>query len=92
MGSILVGTFGAMNQSKLKRLLGYSGIAHMGMAVVTLGLFSKEHVEPTLLYIIIYIVGFLVIVLLMEFYSKENFRYLYDLSGFHQFNSILAIS
>ena len=92
LGSILVGTFGAMNQSKLKRLLGYSGIAHMGMAVVTLGLFSKEHVEPTLLYIIIYIVGFLVIVLLMEFYSKENFRYLYDLSGFHQFNSILAIS
>ena len=58
LGSILVGTFVAINQPKVKRLLADSGITHMGMAVMTLGLFSKEHVEPTLLYIFIYVIEF----------------------------------
>lgn len=92
LGSMLVGTFGAINQTKLKRLLAYSGISHVGMALITLGLFSKQHVEPTLLYITIYTVGFLGIVLLMVFYNKEKFIYLCDLSGLHQFNVIMAIS
>ena len=89
---MLVGTFGAINQTKIKRLLAYSGITHMGMALMTLSLFSKQHVEPILLYIIVYIIGFLGIVLLMNFYNKENFSYLYDLSGLHQFNIVVAIS
>ena len=92
LGSMLVGTFGAINQTKIKRLLAYSGITHMGMALMTLSLFSKQHVEPILLYIIVYIIGFLGIVLLMNFYNKENFSYLYDLSGLHQFNIVVAIS
>ena len=84
--------FGAINQTKLKRLLAYSGITHMGVALMTLGLFSKQHVEPTLLYITIYTVGFLGVVLLMMFYNREKFIYLYDLSGLHQFNVVMAIS
>ena len=56
--SILVGTFGTINQIKVKRLLADSGITHMGMAVMTLGLFSKERVELTLLYIFIYVIEF----------------------------------
>lgn len=92
LGSMLVGTFGAINQTKLKRLLAYSSITHVGMALMTLGLFSKEHVEPTLLYITIYTVGFLGVVLLMMFYNREKFIYLYDLSGLHQFNVVMAIS
>lgn len=92
LGSMLVGTFGAINQTKLKRLLAYSGINHVGMAMITLGLLSKQHVEPILLYITIYTVGFLGVVLLMVFYSGEKFIYLCDLSGFHQFNIVAAIS
>ena len=67
LGSILGETFGAINKNKLKRLLGYSMITHMGMTIIALSLFSKEHVEPTLLYILIYVIGFLGAVLLMEF-------------------------
>ena len=89
---MLVGTFGAINQTKLKRLLAYSSISHVGMALITLGLFSKQHVEPILLYITIYVVGFLGIVLLMVFYNREKFVYLFDLSGLHQFNVVMAIS
>ena len=92
LGSILGETFGAINQSKLKRLLGYSMITHMGMAIIALSLFSKEHIEPMLLYILIYVIGFLGAVLLMEFYNKEKFNYLYHLSGLRQFNVIIAVS
>ena len=92
LGSILGETFGAINQIKLKRLLGYSMITHMGMAIITLSLFSKEHVEPTLLYILIYVIGFLGAALLMKFYIKEKFNYLYHLLGLRQFNVIIAIS
>ena len=92
LGSMLVGTFGAINQTKLKRLLAYSGISHVGMALITLGLFSKQHVEPILLYTTIYAVGFLGTVLLMVFYNREKFVYLFDLSGLHQFNVVMAIS
>ena len=92
LGSILGETFGAINQSKLERLLGYSMITHMGMAIIALSLFSKEHVEPMLLDILIYVIGFLGAVLLMEFYNKEKFNYLYHLSGLRQFNVIIAVS
>ena len=92
LGSILGEAFGAINQNKLKRLLGYSMITHMGMTIIALSLFSKEHVEPTLLYILIYVIGFLGAVLLMEFYNKEKFNYLYHLSGLRQFNVIVAVS
>ena len=92
LGSILVGTFVAINQPKVKRLLADSGITHMGMAVMTLGLFSKEHVKPTLVYIFIYGIGFLGVVLLMGFYENEKFYYLFDLSGLYQVNIIMAVS
>ena len=92
LGSILVGTFFAINQTKVKRLLPDSGITHMGMAVMTLGLSSKEHVKPTLLYIFIYGIGFLGVVLLMGFYENEKFYYLLDLSGLYQINIIMAVS
>ena len=72
LGSVLVGTFVAINQTKVKRLLADSGITHMGMAVMTLGLSSKENVKPTLLYIFIYGIGFLGVVLLMGFYENER--------------------
>ena len=92
LGSVLVGTIGAMNQSKLKRLLAYSGITHMGMGVIVLSIFSKEHLEPVMLYLVIYVMGFMVIVLLMRYYADERYNYLYDLSGMHQFNMVIAIT
>ena len=59
---------------------------------MTLGLSSKEHVKPTLLYIFIYGIGFLGVVLLMGFYENEKFYYLFDLSGLYQVNIIMAVS
>jgi len=86
----MIGTFGALNQSKVKRLLAYSGIVHMGLTVLTLGLFMKFGIEPTVIYFLIYMLTFVPIVSLMI--SNKNIRYLSDLSGLQNANVIFSIS
>ena len=90
IGSIIIGTFGALNQSKVKRLLAYSGIVHMGLTVLTLGLFMKFGIEPTVIYFLIYVLTFIPIISLMI--SNKNIRYLSDLSGLQNANVIFSIS
>jgi NADH:ubiquinone oxidoreductase subunit 2 (subunit N) len=50
-----VGTLGAINQNKIKRLFAYSSIAHVGYLLIALGTGSIEAVESLLVYIVIYI-------------------------------------
>lgn len=90
IGSIVIGTFGALNQSKVKRLLAYSGIVHIGLTVLTLGLFMKLGIEPTLIYLSIYIFTFVPIIILII--SNRNIKYLSDLSGLQNINTIFSIS
>lgn len=54
--SIYIGTFGALNQNKIKRLFAYSSIAHVGYLLIGLGTGSIEAVESILIYIIVYII------------------------------------
>lgn len=92
LGSIFIGTFGAINQSKTKRLLAYSGISHIGLGLLTLSTFVKSGFEPSLLYIMLYVIGFINLVLLLSFYKNRDFTYLYDLSGFSRINMLIGIS
>ena len=92
LGSIFIGTLGAINQSKTKRLLAYSGISHIGLGLLTLSIFVKFGFEPSLLYIMIYVIGFITLVLLLTFYKKRDLIYLHDLSGFSRINIIIGIS
>lgn len=52
--SIIYGGIGAMNQSKIKRLLGYSGIGHMGYILMGISIGTYEGIEGGLIYIVIY--------------------------------------
>lgn len=52
--SLIVGTFGALNQTKLKRLLGYSGINHMGFILIGLLILGTHGYESTYSYLVIY--------------------------------------
>ena len=47
---------GALNQTKIKRLLAYSGIGHMGFILLGAGIGSFESLQASLIYIILYIV------------------------------------
>lgn len=92
LGSIFIGTLGAINQSKIKRLLAYSGISHIGLGILTLSIFIKSGLEPSLIYILVYIIGFISLVILLSFYNNFNYEYIHDLSGFSRINVIIGIS
>jgi NADH-quinone oxidoreductase subunit N len=53
--SMFIGTLGAINQNKIKRLFAYSSIAHVGYLLIALATGSIEAVESLLIYIVIYI-------------------------------------
>lgn len=54
--SMFIGTFGALNQNKLKRLFAYSSIAHIGYILIGVGTGTIEAVESIMIYLIIYII------------------------------------
>ncbi|MDA8041062.1 MAG: hypothetical protein MPJ22_01375, partial [Pirellulales bacterium] len=70
----------------------YSGIAHMGYGLLTFGLFVKLGILPTLLYMIVYMAGFIPLVMLMDYGTKKEISYISELSGFQNINVILCLS
>nr|YP_001648572.1 NADH dehydrogenase subunit 2 [Ptilocaulis walpersi]ABW83893.1 NADH dehydrogenase subunit 2 [Ptilocaulis walpersi] len=54
--SIIYGAIGALNQTKIKRLLAYSGIGHMGFILLGVAIDTFESIQASLIYIIIYII------------------------------------
>ena len=54
--SIIYGAVGALNQTKIKRLLAYSGIGHMGFIILGVGVGSFEGIQASLMYFTIYII------------------------------------
>lgn len=91
--SMLVGAFGAIMQSNIKRLLAYSSIGHVGFMLMALAAGNQDGVQAILIYLSVYIfmsVGMFGAVLLMKRDGKslENIK---DLSGLSQTNPLLAI-
>lgn len=56
IASILVGSFAALFQKKLKRLLAYSSISHMGFALLGFLSFKGQSFENVFNYLIIYVI------------------------------------
>jgi NADH:ubiquinone oxidoreductase subunit 2 (subunit N) len=55
MLSMIFGTLGALNQNKIKRLVAYSGISHMGFILLGIALFNIYGQEASFVYLLIYI-------------------------------------
>jgi NADH-quinone oxidoreductase subunit N len=90
--SMLIGSLSALQQRKIKRLLAYSSISHVGF--ILLGFTSNllENIPFILLYIIIYII---MSINLWTLYLSLNInnkpiKYLTDLSNIFNFNKLLA--
>lgn len=58
--SIFVGSFGGIKQRRLKTLLAYSSISHMGYTILAFATGTKIGIEALLFYLIIYIISGLV--------------------------------
>ena len=54
--SIIYGALGALNQTKIKRLLAYSGIGHMGFILWGVAIGTLEGIQASLIYIIVYVI------------------------------------
>jgi NADH-quinone oxidoreductase subunit N len=55
IASMLLGSFAAIGQRNLKRLLAYSSIGHMGFALIGLAAGTPEGVQGVLVYVAIYV-------------------------------------
>jgi NADH-ubiquinone oxidoreductase chain 2 len=102
--SLIIGTVVGLAQYKIKRLLAYSTISHVGFLLLALAINSEESVESFLFYLIQYTVTNLnafLIVLAYGFYInansvnvKENkdVNFISDLSGQFYANPLLGLA
>jgi NADH-quinone oxidoreductase subunit N len=74
--SMLVGNFLALAQTDLKRMLAYSGVAHMGYLLLALVTFDRTSLTPVIVYLLAYVLmnagAFAVVSLL---YSRPGARH-----------------
>lgn len=52
--SLAIGSFGAIKQKNIKRLLSYSSIGHVGFVLLGLAALNKEAIKAAMLYMVIY--------------------------------------
>ncbi|MGB4058317.1 MAG: NADH-quinone oxidoreductase subunit NuoN [Alphaproteobacteria bacterium] len=90
--SMIVGSFAALVQENIKRLLAYSSIGNMGYALIGLATASKVGAGAVVLYLLIYLVmtaGVFAVVLSMRRGGKE-LETIGDLAGLSRTNPALA--
>jgi len=88
---MLIGSIGAINQTKLKRLIAYSSISHVGFMLLGLVPLSFASLRASFAYNLIYIcMGILTFALAMIIFNKTN--YISELSGLSRRNPVLALT
>lgn len=78
--SLCVGAIGALNQTKLKRLLAYSGIMNTGFILLGISSNSIEGIQASLSYLIIYTITSILIFTALLTLKQEN-PLIYSISG-----------
>jgi NADH-quinone oxidoreductase subunit N len=92
IASMALGSFAAIGQKNIKRLMAYSSIGHMGFALVGLAAGTAEGAQGVLVYISIYVamtLGTFTVILTM----KRNGRHvenISDFAGLSRTNPLLA--
>ncbi|MGE0564553.1 MAG: NADH-quinone oxidoreductase subunit NuoN [Pseudolabrys sp.] len=92
IASMLLGSFAAIGQKNIKRLLAYSSIGHMGFALVGLAAGTAEGVQGVLVYMTIYVamtLGTFAVVLAMR-RDGELVETISDLSGLARTHPTMA--
>ena len=90
--SLIVGSLGALFQTRIKRLLAYSAIGHIGYLLLGFAAHSTESMVAILVYLSIYIITLIIIfAIILSLYSNEmNIKYITELSGLAQLNPWLG--
>lgn len=89
--SMVYGALGALNQTKIKRLLAYSGIAHMGFILFGVAIGSFESIQATLIYLIIYVImGICSFSIILSLKLTKDL--IVELSGLSRKNPVIAFT
>jgi NADH-quinone oxidoreductase subunit N len=92
IASMVLGSFAAIGQSNIKRLMAYSSIGHMGFALVGLAAGTAEGAQGVLVYIAIYVamtLGSFAVILTMK-RNGQPLENISDFAGLSRTNPLLA--
>ena len=90
---MVLGSFAAIGQKNIKRLMAYSSIGHIGFALVGLAAGTVEGAQGVLVYISIYVamtLGTFAVILSMKRNGSATSRQIGDLAGLSRTNPPLA--
>ncbi|TVQ34663.1 MAG: NADH-quinone oxidoreductase subunit NuoN [Geminicoccaceae bacterium] len=94
VGSMALGAFGAIGQTNIKRLMAYSGIGHVGYALVGLAAGTERGVYGVLVYMTLYLfmtVGTFAVILTLRRRGQELER-VQDFAGLSKEQPLLALA
>jgi NADH-quinone oxidoreductase subunit N len=92
IASMALGSFAAIGQRNIKRLMAYSSIGHMGFALVGLAAGTVEGAQGVLVYLAIYVtmtLGSFAIILAIK-RNGQSFENISDFAGLSRTNPLLA--
>src|SRR6266481_5954513 len=92
IASMALGSFAAIGQKNIKRLMAYSSIGHMGFALVGLAAGTAEGAQGVLVYISIYVamtLGSFAVILTMK-RNGQHVENISDFAGLSRTNPLLA--
>ena len=95
ISSMLIGSFGAIWQIKIKRLLAFSAISHVGYMLIGLSCCSVESIYAVIFYAIIYVFmsvsSFCLLFTIRKNNSLKKIKYIEDISTISRVNPFMAI-
>jgi len=96
ISSMIVGCFGAIWQIKIKRLLAFSAITHVGYMLIGLSCTSVESINSVIFYCFIYvfmsILSFSLLLTIRKASDLKRFKYIEDLTTISKVNPFVGVS
>lgn len=89
--SIVCGAIGALNQTKIKRLIAYSGIGHIGFVLFGVGIGCFESLQASLIYMILYVIMSICSFAVILYFNFIR-GLIIEISGFTRINPILGFT
>nr|QWQ49851.1 NADH dehydrogenase subunit 2 [Craspedacusta sowerbii] len=89
--SMIFGTLGALNQTKIKRLMAYSGISHVGFMLMGVLLANSHGIQAAYVYMIVYVL-MVILTFTILLHSPLKKSLIVEFSGLHKESSTLALS
>ena len=87
--SIMVGSIGAINQTKIKRMMGYSAIGHIGFMLIGIGIGTMASIQATMVYMVIYVIltinGFTIV-------RNQGIRKIVEMRGMSRRNGVIGMT